>query len=439
MRWSAGITILLLGVISPAILAHDIPNARIDRSTQVSLGKNQIQVSYEVALAELTLAQDLRQLDETPFVGDRAALFDHYAGLVGPLNARGFLITVDGTEIELRSVEFAIHVEDHLRIAFEFAATIPTQGHLRLTDTNYASSEGSTRLGLRVAPALVVAGDLPPTEVSSVPWRPVWEMTDQQERQSKQLDIAYRPRDVVADRIPVSLATPISLPLPQSPAVGLTRLLDRPAGIGAVGWLISAFVLGAVHAIQPGHGKTLVAAATLDGSRGAARGVALGLITASCHLISVAAIAALLWWVESKQVTAIHLTIARASGCLIAAVGAFRAGRALAGIKQPHDHGGTGRRNASVWTLGLAGGFVPCWDAVALVVLASSIGQLSWGLTLLVAFSLGLAAVLVGVGLVAAQIRSGIERAQLSGDIQRWLGLGSSLILLVIGLRLLGV
>ena len=41
--------------------------------------------------------------------------------------------------------------------------------------------------------------------------------------------------------------------------------------------------------------------------------------------------------------------------------------------------------------LGLAGGLVPCWDAVLLIVLAEALGRLRLGLVLLAAFSLGMA------------------------------------------------
>ena len=49
----------------------------------------------------------------------------------------------------------------------------------------------------------------------------------------------------------------------------------------------------------------------------------------------------------------------------------------------------------------MAGGLVPCWDAVALIVLAEAMGRLGLGVILLVAFSLGMAAVLVAVGWAA--------------------------------------
>ena len=435
----------LLGVVCLTIVtypatAHDIPNARIDRSTQIILTPGRLRVDYEVSLAELTLAQDLRQLDDEPFVGDRADLWQRYARVVGPLNARGFLVDVDGQEVNLTPVNFTINAEDHLRITFQLEATIPSVGKLHLRDTNYATAEGSARLGLRSDRGVEVVGATPPAEVESIPWLPAWQMTDEQERSSKQLDVVYQVAEQAAELVVVPPAPKPAAPIRSAPG-GLNRLLDHGSGAGEVGWLITAFLLGVAHAMQPGHGKTLVAAATLDGAHAMSRGVALGLWTAGCHLVTVAALATLLWWFQSSPIAVVHLLIARGSGFLIAAVGMFRVGRHLAGIDPTHAHptlSTSTRPGASIWTLGLAAGLVPCWDAVALVVLAGSIGQLRWGLTLLIAFSLGLATVLGLVGYLAGRLRHRFLTSRIGPRSQRWVGLASGLILAAIGLGLLG-
>jgi ABC-type nickel/cobalt efflux system permease component RcnA len=86
-------------------------------------------------------------------------------------------------------------------------------------------------------------------------------------------------------------------------------------------------------------------------------------------------------------------------------------------------------------SLGLAGGLVPCWDAVGLVVLSAALGRLAVGVLLVIAFGAGMAAVLVGVGLLAARLKS----ALLSSAARSWesqLGLLSGLILAGLGLVL---
>src|SRR5262249_6513284 len=61
--------------------------------------------------------------------------------------------------------------------------------------------------------------------------------------------------------------------------------------------------------------------------------------------------------------------------------------------------------------MGLGGGLVPCWDAVLLLVAASAMGRLRVAGPLLLAFSLGLGAVLVGLGVgVVYAHRAGATR-----------------------------
>jgi ABC-type nickel/cobalt efflux system permease component RcnA len=51
-------------------------------------------------------------------------------------------------------------------------------------------------------------------------------------------------------------------------------------------------------------------------------------------------------------------------------------------------------------SLGVSGGIVPCVDALIGLLFAISLNKLVWGLIILCAFSLGLAAVLVAIGIL---------------------------------------
>ena len=90
-----------------------------------------------------------------------------------------------------------------------------------------------------------------------------------------------------------------------------------------------------------------------------------------------------------------------------------------------HDHGLThshgGRTHSHVmpsertgfWgllSLGISGGIVPCVDALIGLLFAMSLGKLVWGLVILCAFSLGLAAVLVAIGILMVMAKPVIER-----------------------------
>jgi nickel/cobalt transporter (NicO) family protein len=126
------------------------------------------------------------------------------------------------------------------------------------------------------------------------------------------------------------------------------------------------------------------------------------------------------------------------AGFAIAAVGFWRIGRYLGGWR---EHEGEAKlppaamSAASLVSLGVAAGLVPCWDAVGLVVLAAALGRLTVGVLLVIAFGAGMAAVLVALGLVAARLKS----AMLSAGARTWesqLGLLSNLILTGLGLTL---
>src|SRR6478735_2537187 len=84
--------------------AHEIPNARVDRSIQASVRPGRLTIDYEVSLAELTLTRDLRALIGTLPGGDRREWFEEYGRVTGPLNARGFLVSVDGQPLDLHAI-----------------------------------------------------------------------------------------------------------------------------------------------------------------------------------------------------------------------------------------------------------------------------------------------------------------------------------------------
>lgn len=422
--------------------AHDIPNERVDRSIQVEVGPGRLEIVYEVSLSELTLVQDLRNLVGQVPGADRGELFDRYGRETGPLNARGFLVTVDGRDVDMVARGFDLAIEEHPRFTFHLEGPIPPRGHLVVQDTNYVSSEGTSRLAVRGALGVFLSGYDGVADVSDVPIVPVWQLTDDEERRTKRLELDYEPASTA------SIASPIGR-VPAEPAAsgrapgsevsgGLTRLLDRATT--ASPWLLwsVALVLGMAHAIQPGHGKTLVAAATVGGRGGGLRGAVLALATTLAHFSSVLLIAWALWLTRTSRVAEVHLALTCVAGFVIAAVGLWRLGRHLAGFgehQEVSESDGLGLRG--LFGLGVAGGMVPCWDAVVLVLLADLAGRLALAVWLLAGFSLGMAVVLVAVGMAAGRARSWLDGREGGPDWGRGLGIVSGLALSGIGLYLL--
>jgi ABC-type nickel/cobalt efflux system permease component RcnA len=118
--------------------------------------------------------------------------------------------------------------------------------------------------------------------------------------------------------------------------------------------------------------------------------------------------------------------------------GFWRVGRQLAGIgeHEPEDLTVGDFSNRSLVSLGLAGGLVPCWDAVGLVVVAAAIGRLATGVQLVLAFSAGMATVLAAVGCLAWKIKSAAVGAGENLKWQRRLGLAGAVMLSAMGLFL---
>jgi len=84
--------------------------------------------------------------------------------------------------------------------------------------------------------------------------------------------------------------------------------------------------------------------------------------------------------------------------------------------------------------LGVSGGVVPCPAALIVLLLALKVGRLSYGLALLLAFSLGLALVLVAIGiLVVRASRFARASALKQSGLLQVLPLGSAALITVLG------
>jgi ABC-type nickel/cobalt efflux system permease component RcnA len=230
----------------------------------------------------------------------------------------------------------------------------------------------------------------------------------------------------------------------------LVRLLANDhlgAGLIALGVAI-AFGLGALHAAEPGHGKTIVAA-YLVGSHGTMGHAAfLGAMVTFTHTVSVFAlgIATLVFSKYFVPEKLIHV-LETISGLSIVVIGGWLFYRRLSGLRMSHDHhhhvhddhhdhhhdhahdqahehhhvgdhahdrphehshGPHSHSHVpegkvtlgSLIALGASGGLVPCPSALVLLLFAISVGRVGLGLVLLAAFSLGLAAVLIAIGML---------------------------------------
>jgi len=223
----------------------------------------------------------------------------------------------------------------------------------------------------------------------------------------------------------------------------------------AVVALLLAVGLGAAHALAPGHGKTVMAA-YLVGLRGTLRQAAvIGATVTITHTAGVLLLGLVLTTSRAVASERLYPWLGLASGLLLAGVGTGLLVRARAGHHphphdHPHPHGhhhdhGPARRplgRRGLVALGLAGGLVPSPSAVVVLLGGIALGQAWFGVALVVAYGLGMAATLTGVGLLLAHLRTRMDgRLQLpAGSLAaragRLLPAATASVIVVVGLAL---
>ena len=247
----------------------------------------------------------------------------------------------------------------------------------------------------------------------------------------------------------------------------LAELLRQPQL--SAGWLVAgiavAFWLGALHALEPGHGKTIVAA-YLVGSRGNMRHAALlGATVTFTHTVSVflLGIGTLLlssYIVPEKIIPALGVI----SGVSIVLIGGwlfykrwrvFLHARAHAhghahhhhhhdhhhhDHHHDHDHAHTHVPEGditlgSLMALGASGGLVPCPAAMVLLLSAIAIGHTGLGLVLLIAFSLGLAGVLMAIGMLVIYAKNWLPESSKNAQhpLLKFAPVASAFVILCVG------
>jgi nickel/cobalt transporter (NicO) family protein len=189
---------------------------------------------------------------------------------------------------------------------------------------------------------------------------------------------------------------------------------------GGQGWfyLPIAFALGALHALEPGHAKSMMAGFIIATGGSAGQALLLGLSAALAHSLVVWALVLVALWLGTAVPEHWLPWLGLAAGLVALGVagwlglGLRRGGRSHDhghdhGHDHHHDHANPhpparGRATtAQVVAFGFSGGLMPCPAALAVLALCLSVGAVGLGLATVMAFSAGLAAVLVGVGLVA--------------------------------------
>jgi ABC-type nickel/cobalt efflux system permease component RcnA len=522
---------LLLGgwfLIPDTSPAHPLGNFSISHYTGIQIAQDSIELRYVLDMAEIPTFQELQDTGLAPEV-EHPSVQGYLAQKTEALKA-GLLLEVNDQRLALQAVSSAILFPPGagglptLKLGVVYRtpldpASADTLYSLHYRDSNFPGRAGWQEIVARTSAGItLIRSSVPDTDRSRA-------LTDYP------TDLLHSPPQVLAAQVlfrqetsPVAVAAlgapasltppfplgsglsqqPLSSPAPPlqankraTPQNAFTELVTTPQlSLGIVCLALAGAVgLGAFHALEPGHGKTVVAA-YLVGTRGTARhALSLGLIvtathTAGVYLLGVVTLYASRYVVPERLCPWLGLL----SGLIIAGVGCALFLRRYAGGETAHTYGHThaaGHTHAPGHTyaythghthghtpthhyshrhdlapdpasvhacgahshhhsqpaetvsfrellaLGMTGGIVPCPSALVVLLSAIALQRIGFGLLLIIAFSVGLATVLIAIGLLMVYARRFMAHFQGEGLlITRWLPLTSAVTITVLGMAM---
>jgi ABC-type nickel/cobalt efflux system permease component RcnA len=446
-----GLTACLFGALglagTPVASAHPLGNFTVNRYSGLDLSPGSVRILYVVDMAEIPTYQETTNIDtdadgtvtdaEKQAWADRAAppLLEHVA-----LNADGARVALSlmGDHMRFRPGQAGLPI---LRLEATFVGTLPASaGVVEYRDDNYGGRIGWKEVTVRSMAGVSIAG-------SSVPSSSVSDTL-----------LAY-PVDMLSNPLDVVTAT-----FSFHPGAGTTSPVSATGGgtvsgapvasggsfAGLVRWRLSPLVLalslllafgfGAVHALGPGHGKTITAAYLVGAGAKRRQAVGIGIAVSLMHTASVLMLGLIfLFLARSLPPERIYPWLELVTGLVAIGLGAYlvvsrvRARHSSLhpwhghahpwdedGTGHTHDHPGAGPvTRRSLLALAMAGGILPSPTAFVVLLGAIRAHRIGYGLGLIVAFSAGLAAALVLVGLFAIRARS-VVATRLAG---RWMSL----------------
>jgi nickel/cobalt transporter (NicO) family protein len=444
----------LAALAAPAVAsAHPLGNFTVNRYAEVRLSGEDVFVYAAIDLAEIPTIQE----------GDRVRAPGFAAEV-----ARGLDLRVDGRRAALTPLTHTVRSKPGAgglkTLRFEAVYRADRRGH-RLV---FHSTIFGSRIGWR---EVVVSADRGARiERSTVPAASA----------SSRL-LAY-PKDLLSSPLAVTSAAvsyeagtgagaPPSLadgPAPEHSTSRFESLVSHDLTPGFV--LVSlalALFWGAAHALSPGHGKAIVAG-YLVGTRGTARhAVLLGAIVTVTHTVGVFALGlvtlALSEFIVPEQLYP-WLNLVAALLVVGVGVGIFRVrvaewlrartharahARGDAHDHHHHHHHGHGHHHGhhhhhpepgqglrGLVGIGISGGIVPCPTALVVLLAAISLHRVGYGLVLILAFSIGLAASITGIGLLAVLAKRTFSRVSFEGRLVRALPAASAAVVLALGVAM---
>ncbi|ACV25148.1 HoxN/HupN/NixA family nickel/cobalt transporter [Methanocaldococcus fervens] len=170
-------------------------------------------------------------------------------------------------------------------------------------------------------------------------------------------------------------------------------------------YTVTAFILGMLHALEPGHGKSVIAAYILGTKSDLKDAILLGTTITISHTAVIFLLGILsLYLVEKLNIDLVHDMMSVVGGLILIAVGVW----IVRHYFHPHEHNVDTKKG--VIALGLSAGLVPCPAALAVLLLSISSGNLIDGLIYVAIFSVGLAISLTGLAVAFVESKELIKK-----------------------------
>jgi nickel/cobalt exporter len=463
-------------------VASLLGNFTVNQYCALRLGRSAVDVHYVVVFGQLPALRELHLADANADGVTSQEERDAYVGTLAPLIARHLLLEVDGASIPLQATHWTSSLPSEqggfsLRVDVDFSATLPAvnaESRLEFSNQNYADRLGWHEIVVQTEPGVAAfdsnaySDSLTGGLTEALKSLPAAGPLDE-----RSVHLRFKPGSAPAGSFSLAprsrgaaSAASTAGTAQGSKADWISRETQRlVASISspriepqiALLTLLGALLLGAVHALSPGHGKAIVGA-YLIGSRGTPRhAVFLGLTVTITHTLGVFILGfatlyasrfivperlfPILSLISALLVLGMGIVLlvqrARAARRALAAwpemgarfhavEAAASSGRALL-LAHGHDHadgalhshgggpmhshlppGAAGEKITwrSLATLGISGGLVPCPSAMVLLLAAIALNKTAYGMLLVVAFSAGLAITLTVVGIMFLYARN---------------------------------
>jgi nickel/cobalt transporter (NicO) family protein len=448
LRAALGATIVAIALLAPAApaLAHPLGNFTVNVYGGLIVQPKTIVVDYVVDMAEIPAFRERREIDANfnDEVGSDESLA--YRDTTCASLADDVNVQVDGASVPLISsgVHSLAFPEGagglstlRLECRLEGAAAIGADATISYIDGNFPDVIGWREVTAIGDGVTLSSSDVP--AVSATDRLTVYP--------DDELPSDVRRADFSATRGGPRLA---ALPRPDmaDQAVDVNTIEGRDGGLLAslvgrdritpllvAAMLLLALGVGALHALGPGHGKTLIGAFLVGAGGSARHAVGVGAAISVMHTASVLTLGLLV--VSAERVFAperVYPALGLASGLVALALGSVLLVARIhsmaaeeEGGTHGHSHGhGDGDHHhepgghgvpprsplsrRGLMALAFSGGILPSPSALVVLLASVSLGRTALGLALIAAFSLGLAGALIGVGIFTLRARDFAER-----------------------------